>query len=204
MGIEKALLVTGSGQRKIDSLAVLQEVARRQRTSAAAPGPSGGVALHVAYSPYAQDLAAELLRLRAKLRTGVVGGVWLQLGSDVAALRRGLAELKRIAHEEDVGAEQLELYGSVLMPSKQLLARFRFRPWVGVYFSDGYLTDVGTAMAITREVLQVYAAHGVTPLWESRIDKAADVAAIQALMDEVASADGAADGTGSDVKRQKR
>ena len=190
LGIERALVVTGSGERPVGSLEALREHARRQQKSSAT---GGGPKLHVAFNPYEPALDGELDRLRAKLSTGVVAGVWLQLGSDPEALRRGLEQLEAIARDEQ--APKLELYGSVLMPSKQLLARFRFRPWVGVRFSDEYLTDVDAARGITRAVLQVYEAHGVTPLWESRINTGADADDIQGLMDEAADASAPAAGT---------
>eukprot|EP00729_Bicosta_minor_P015235 gene15235-12117_t len=52
----------------------------------------------VAFNPYftsPRDLAAEKARLDAKLRTGVVSTVWLQFGSDTAALQSGLEWLRQ-------------------------------------------------------------------------------------------------------------
>lgn len=45
----------------------------------------------------------------------------------------------------------------------------KYRPWNGVYLSDAYLSGVEEAEQITREVLKVYAEHGVIPLVESKI-----------------------------------
>ena len=34
--------------------------------------------------------------------------------------------------------EKLNLFGSLLIPSKQFIARFKFRPWKGVHISENY------------------------------------------------------------------
>ncbi len=44
------------------------------------------------------------------------------------------------------------MLGSLLIPSKRLLAQMKFRPWKGVFLSEEYLSDVEAADTITRQV----------------------------------------------------
>jgi hypothetical protein len=59
--------------------------------------------------------------------------------------------------------------GSVFLPSAGLLARMRFRPWSGVFLSPEYLSGVDAAEAATRQLLGVYAEHGVVPIVEAEL-----------------------------------
>jgi ATP-dependent exoDNAse (exonuclease V) beta subunit len=98
------LLVSGGGKKKaFDTVAALQQLAqqqqlvssapqptsKRQRTSAPSPAPfnssssSRQPGFAVAFNPYLPDEAAaaeEVSRLKAKLQTGLVGRVYLQVG----------------------------------------------------------------------------------------------------------------------------
>ena len=58
------------------------------------------------------------------------------------------------------------------MPSKQLLAQMKFRPWTGVFLSDEYLSSVEAADAVTVKMLAMYHDAGVVPLVESKVAKA--------------------------------
>ena len=59
----------------------------------------------------------ERRRLQAKLATGQVAGIWLQMGSDLDKLRAGLQFLRQ--QLEESGCAQLPVYGSVFLPTKQ-------------------------------------------------------------------------------------
>ena len=77
--------------------------------------------------------------------------VWPQVGTDLEALERGLQHIAslRAESEREYGnrggistAQQrpdpqppLLVLGSILVPSKKLLAQMRFRPWGGVFLS---------------------------------------------------------------------
>ena len=58
-----------------------------------------------------------------------------------------------------------------MIPSKQLLAQFKFRPWNGVYFSDEFLSSVERAEAITAQLLATYHCERIIPLVESKVSK---------------------------------
>lgn len=91
------------------------------------------------------------------------------------------------------------IHGSVFVPSKRcddrgllllsvdwlrrrLLAQMRFRPWHGVFLSDAYLSGVDAAMECTRQLLTVYAQHGVVPLVESAVRSEAELEVLRALL----------------------
>ena len=76
--------------------------------------------LHVCYNPYLpddKDAEEERHRLRAKLATGIVAGVWLQMGSDLGRLQKGLEFLQQqLSH---ASASSPTIYGSVFLPTKK-------------------------------------------------------------------------------------
>ena len=59
----------------------------------------------------------------------------MQIGSDLELLADGLRFLGSLEAERRAAgrgaAAPLRLYGSVFVPSRQLLARMKFRPWNG-------------------------------------------------------------------------
>ena len=67
------------------------------------------------------------------------------------------------------GGPPLRLYGSCFVPSRQLLARMRFRPWNGVFLDETYLSSVEAAEAVTCEAMRLYAEFGVETLVETSI-----------------------------------
>jgi 5,10-methylenetetrahydrofolate reductase len=133
----------------------------------------------VAYNPHfdeGSDAAArEFERLEKKMRGGLVCGVWFQIGSDVEKLERGLERVRDLAPDA-------EIYGSVFLPSKQLLARMKFRPWAGVFLSDEYLSSVERAEEITIAQMACLVRHGATPFIESPVTKDEDWAQCERLL----------------------
>ena len=124
------LLVSGSGQRKFDTVQCLKSLPQEH---------SDAIGIGVAFNPYIPDRAQrerERARLRLKVGTGRVSAIWLQLGSDLELLADGLQFLETLAAERRGAAVPLRLYGSIFVPSRQLLARMKFRPWNGVYLSE--------------------------------------------------------------------
>lgn len=126
----QVLLVSGAGSRKFDSVELL-----RAMTLPRSAAPEIGVA----FNPFFPERAArerERARMRLKLGTGRVSAVWLQIGSDVDLLRDALGFLESLATER---SSSFRIYGSIFIPSRQLLARMKFRPWNGVFLSEEYL-----------------------------------------------------------------
>ena len=61
------------------------------------------------------------------------------------------------------------LFGSILIPSKQFLTRFKFRPWKGVYCSNEFLESVCFANKIIIEILKTYRHYNICPVIETNI-----------------------------------
>ena len=57
-----------------------------------------------------------MLSWEEKLASGLVDSVWLQIGSDLEALKAGLEFVRDAAGD-------IQIYGSVFVPSRQLLSR---------------------------------------------------------------------------------
>ena len=70
--------------------------------------------------------------------------------------------LKKLAKNE-----KLNLFGSLLIPSKQFLARFKFRPWKGVHISENYLCSLDDFYDFTRDLVSFYKNNNITPVIES-------------------------------------
>ena len=167
--VRQCLLVTGSGNRKFDSVECLKALRLP---------PEERPEIGVAFNPFFPERALrqrERARLRLKLGTGAVTSVWLQIGSDISLLNEALDFIDELKDERNL--PNLKLYGSIFMPSKRLLAQMKFRPWNGVFLSDEYLSSVEAAKDITQKVLERYAKHGVEVLLETSINKPEDWAA---------------------------
>lgn len=171
-GIQEILLVSGGQKRKsLDSLSALETMARWQQRPKR-------IRFGVAFNPYLLDsdeMKRERRRLKEKVSTGLVRSVYLQFGTDRDRLKNEMTRAKNVMRG-------LKIHGSVFVPSKLFLARFKFRPWRGVLCSDEYLNSVERAMAITRELLDVYETFGVEPLVETSVHTCAELERCRALL----------------------
>ena len=61
------------------------------------------------------------------------------------------------------------IFGSILIPSKQFLARFKYRPWKGVYCSNEFLESEEMAHKIITNLLKTYKQNEICPLIETNI-----------------------------------
>lgn len=104
----------------------------------------------------------------------------MHAGSDPAKLTEGLARLKSCAAGLD---RDLQLYGSILLPTKKMLAQFAFRPWSGVVLSREFLSSVSAADDIMLQILRVYAQNNVIPVFESAVVNDADLKRVHSLLD---------------------
>ena len=127
----------------------------------------------VAFNPYSledKDFKVERDRLIEKLNTCYVKSIWLQFGSEINQLSREINLLKnKIFDPYEIMDNKLKIYGSLFIPSKQFLARFKFRPWRGVYLSDKYLTSLEESRKITRNIIDFYLNNSIIPLVESEL-----------------------------------
>ncbi len=176
---DRLLVVSGSRPSKsCDALTCLTYLSTSVGKSACPIG--------VAFNPYfpgLEDRKVEEGRLVSKLKTGLISSVWLQCGSDVSALESGLSFLKNL---QDKGF-CFEVVGSLLIPSRRLLAQMKFRPWNGVFLSEMYLSSVDSADAITRQIVSLYTANGVEPLIETACLTQADFDRVANILGPAAS-----------------
>lgn len=64
--------------------------------------------------------------------------------------------------------ENIKVIGSIMIPSKVLLARMKFRPWNGVFLSDeAFLNSVEIATSTVKEILSLYKMYDIEPLVET-------------------------------------
>ena len=54
-----------------------------------------------------------------------------------------------------------------MVPSKQFLARFKFRPWKGVYLSQDFLNSLEFSSSITKKIYKFYCEENIIPLIET-------------------------------------
>jgi hypothetical protein len=177
-GVKELLLVSGSGDKRlINTVSCLQ--------SLQAQGYQSPLKLSVAFNPYllddADELEEEKKRLKQKLDTGLVTNIYLQFGSEVSILENAV----RFLHEElDLGRQpnKVKIYGSVFLPSKQLLNRMKFRPWKGLYLSPEFLNSVEEADQIVRKMLTVYNSAEIEPIIETAINNEKDIRYLSDLL----------------------
>ena len=167
LGCKELLLVSGSQKRSsLDSVSALDMLKSNIFSS------NNDIFIGVAFNPYLQGFMfeQEILRLEKKLESGLVKSIWFQFGSDYKLLKSRMQTIKNIISKfkyEDSKRSQIKFFGSVLIPSKQFLARFKFRPWKGVYCSDEFLESIDVANEETIKLLQTYKEYEIYPVIET-------------------------------------
>ena len=124
----------------------------------------------VAYNPYfteKNDISLERDNLIRKVNSGLVNSIWLQFGSNNQALQKEIKFIKENIIVRSNNTNDIKLYGSILVPSNQFLARFRFRPWKGVYLTQNFLNSLEFAKSYTKEINNIYLKNKITPLIET-------------------------------------
>ena len=91
-----------------------------------------------------------------------MNSIWLQYGTDLKQLQNEVNYLKKVAKYE-----KIKLFGSLLIPSKQFLARFKYRPWKGVHISDKFLGSLDDFYGFTRDLVFFYKNNNITPVVET-------------------------------------
>ena len=141
LGCQEVLLVSGSQKRAtLDSVSTLLFLKDNPLFL------NDNFSLGVAFNPYLSGhmFDEEIERLAKKLKSGLVSSIWIQFGTDIQLLESRLEMLKNIILLTSNNNKILDinLFGSILIPSKQFLARFKYRPWKGVYCSNEFLESV--------------------------------------------------------------
>ncbi len=151
------LLVSGSNKKKnFDTITVLSSLKKEKNLK---------VKLGVAYNPYLEKyykVSSERERLERKISSGLINSIWLQFGTDINVLQNEINYLRTV-----VSFEKLKLFGSLLIPSKQFIARFKFRPWKEVHISENCLYSLENFFDFTRDLVFFYKNNNITPVIET-------------------------------------
>ena len=162
-GCNEVLLVSGSRKKaSLDSVSTLMHLNSNKEIL-------GDIcSLGIAFNPYLPEVLFldELFRLKLKLATGLVNSIWIQFGTDLRCLEKNITLLGSIISEYKSNSN-IRIYGSVLIPSKQFISRFKFRPWKGVYCSNEFLESVDFADNIISKILLVYKKYNILPIVET-------------------------------------
>ena len=106
--------------------------------------------------------SSERERFDKKLSSGLINSIWFQYGTDIKELQNEVNYLKKVAKYGKVN-----LFGSLLIPSIQFIARFKFRPWKGVHISEKFLGSIDNFYDFTRDLVQFYKDNNITPVIET-------------------------------------
>ena len=167
LGCKELLLVSGSQKRStLDSVSALFLLRDNPFFS------NDYISIGVALNPYLPIILfeEEILRLEKKLQSGLVSSIWIQFGTDYRILKSRMEIIKKVISKTSNSNSknpQINFFGSVLIPSKQFLARFQYRPWKGVYCSDEFLGSLDTANELTMQLLKTYKEYDILPIVET-------------------------------------
>ena len=151
------LLVSGSNKKKnFDSVDVLAYLKKEKNLK---------VKLGIAYNPYLKkyyNISSERERFERKISTGLINSIWFQYGTDIKVLQNEVNYITKVAKHK-----KINLFGSLLIPSKQFIARFKFRPWKGVHISEKCLCSLDYFYEFTRDLVCFYKNNNITPVIET-------------------------------------
>ena len=151
------LLVSGSKKKKnFNAINVLKKIEEEKNLN---------VKLGIAYNPYLKKYYednSERKRFDMKLSSGLINSIWFQYGTDIKLIQNEVTYLKKVAENE-----KINLFGSLLIPSKQFIARFKFRPWKGVHISEKFLCSLDDFHEFTRDLACFYKNNNIIPLIET-------------------------------------
>ena len=153
----EVLLVSGSNKKKnFDVINVLNNLKKEKNLK---------VKLGIAYNPYLEkyyEVSSERERFERKISSGLINSIWFQYGTDIKELQNVVSYLNKNAKYG-----KLNLFGSLFIPSKQFIARFKFRPWKEVYISEKCLFALDNFFDFTSDLVSFYKNNNITPVIES-------------------------------------
>ena len=167
------LLVSGSNKKKnFDSIDALCYLKKEKNLK---------VKLGIAYNPYLKkyyNIPSERERLKRKISTGLINSIWFQYGTDIKVLQNELTYLKETTKDE-----KLNLFGSLFIPSKQFITRFKFRPWKEVYISEKCLYALDNFFDFTSDLVSFYKNNNITPVIESDVSSSGKLDSVYGFLE---------------------
>ena len=182
LGCNNVLLISGSQKRSsLDSLSALTFLKDNPIFL------SGNFSIGVAYNPYLPNFLfnEEIIRLEKKLLSGLVTSIWIQFGTDIKLFESRIGILKSIllsTLKHNPKIFNVKLFGSILVPSKQFLARFKYRPWKGVYCSKEFLDSLDYANNIVKDLLKAYKSNNISPIIETNISSENELNSLRMIL----------------------
>ncbi len=160
---KEILLVSGSNKKKNFEVLDVMRSFKSKKNSKTNFG--------IAYNPYVENyygLSGEKVRFEKKISLGLTKSIWLQYGTDIKLLETEINFLKSsMKNSSTNNGQNVKFYGSLLIPSRQFISRFKFRPWKGVYISDIYLHSLENFNNFTKDLIQFYLDNNICPLIET-------------------------------------
>ena len=172
------LLVSGSNKRKnFEVLDVINHLKYEEKLL---------IKFGFAYNPYLKNYFNsydERISFEKKISSGLTNSIWLQFGTDIKLLESELNFLKKsiLNNSSNIKDQNVKFYGSLLIPSRQFISRFKFRPWKGVYISDQYLNSMDDFYAFTKDLIKIYLDNNICPVIESEFSSIEKLENIYAL-----------------------
>ena len=169
LGCKQVLLISGSQKRStLDSVSALSSFKDNPLFS------KSDFSIGVAFNPFLPGFMfdEEIIRLEKKLQSGLVNSIWIQFGTDITLLESRIETLKKIilsTIKTNSRILDISLFGSIIIPSKRFLARFKYRPWKGVYCSQEFLESVDFANNLIIRLLETYMHNQICPIIETNI-----------------------------------
>lgn len=207
------LIVNGSGEKskQWNTVTALSHVAAAATVAinSHSKKKNGGCGIiAVAYNPYFIDSNLQNMEnemLKEKLNTNIVTKVYLQFGTDLTKLRRGLEYIHQLTttttttttnnnnnnnkSATETKKKEVTIAGSIFLPTAKLIAQQKFRPWNGVYLSEQFLSGPSMATEIVTDIIRLYNEFQVEILWEAPgIRSEKDMIVVQNLMKCVTTA----------------
>ena len=172
------LLVSGTNKKKsFESLSVLNNLNKISKLE---------YNFGIAYNPYfpkTTDIYNERKRFVNKLESGLIKSVWVQFGSDINRLKNEIIFIKeQLKKYSETYNSSISIYGSLFVPTKQFLARFKFRPWKSVFLSNEYLSSLDCSNEITKNIAELYSINNIFPLIETQCSTLNDLDQIYKLL----------------------
>ena len=92
----------------------------------------------------------------------MINSIWFQYGTDINVLQNEITYLDNVSKDNNI-----KIFGSLFIPSKQFISRFKFRPWKEVYISEKFLYSLENFLDFTSDLVNFYKRNHITPVIES-------------------------------------
>ena len=161
---KEILLVSGSNKKKnFEVLDVLRDFNNEKNLN---------IDIGTAYNPYLKNhynICGERERIKKKFSSKLTKSIWLQFGTDIKLLEKEIKFLKEsiLNNSSKKDKKNVKVFGSLLIPSREFISRFKFRPWKGVFISEKYLNSLDNFYAFTNDLIKVYLDNNVCPVIET-------------------------------------